>query len=52
MYWHNGDMAAGLPLAEKAVESAQKRNAPEVIARSYIILGKNNWLERRLEEGG
>jgi tetratricopeptide (TPR) repeat protein len=40
MYWHNGDMAAGLPLAEKAVESAQKRNALEVIARSYIILGK------------
>ncbi len=40
MYWHNGDLAAGLPLAEKAVESAQKRNALEVIARSYIILGK------------
>ena len=40
MYWHNGDIAAGLPLAEKAVESAQKRNALEVIARSYIILAK------------
>ncbi len=40
MYWHNGEMAAGLPLAEKAVESAQKLMALEVLARSYLIWGK------------
>jgi predicted ATPase/KaiC/GvpD/RAD55 family RecA-like ATPase len=40
MYWHTGDMAAGLPLAEKAVEGAQKLMALEVLARSYLIWGK------------
>jgi tetratricopeptide (TPR) repeat protein len=40
MYWHIGDTAKALPLAEKALETAQKLNSQEAISNSYLIWGK------------
>ena len=40
MYWHVGDPAAALPLAEKALETAKKLNSQEAIANSYVVWGK------------
>jgi tetratricopeptide (TPR) repeat protein len=40
MYWHVGDAATALPLAEKALETAQKLNSQEAIANSYMVWGK------------
>ncbi len=40
MYWHIGNIDAALPLAEKALETAQKLNSQEAIATSYLVWGK------------
>ena len=40
MYWHVGDAAAALPLAEKALETAQRLGSQEAIASSYLVWGK------------
>ena len=40
MYWHIGDTAVALPLAEEALETAQKLNSCEAIANSYLVWGK------------
>ena len=40
LYWHIGEMDAALPLAEKAVETANRLNDYEAIANSYMVLGK------------
>jgi tetratricopeptide (TPR) repeat protein/KaiC/GvpD/RAD55 family RecA-like ATPase len=40
MYWHVGDTAAALPLAEKALETAQRLGSQEAIASSYLVWGK------------
>jgi predicted ATPase/KaiC/GvpD/RAD55 family RecA-like ATPase len=40
MYWHVGDAANALALAEKAIETAEKLESQEAIANSLLVWGK------------